>query len=327
MAGYPGELNEQRAEPPADRPRRSALPWIVVILVLVFAFGMIANPWFEQQVRSRLPFIARTEPPKTAVQAQAQSAEALRLQQLLQSLENRQSAASASEDMDAVADQAARLNALEKRFDALDARSTMALANAARAEGMLLALAARRALDTGQPLGVIEGMLRDRFGGTQPQAVAALIAAGQKPVTLSQLQAGLQTLEPQLQQASRGGNWWTELHSDIAGLIMFKRENEPIAEPVEQLKDARQRLMLGDVAGALWQVNRLPEGARAKAGGWVVAARRFLVARQALDTLETVALLAPPPGQAEQVIPLVPDHEQPAMGTPAANTDTGRQPG
>src|SRR3546814_955582 len=104
--------------------------------------------------------------------------------------------------------------------------------------------------------------------GTQPQAVAALIAASQQPVTLSQLQAGLQTLEPQLQHAAQGGNWWSELSSDIAGLILFKRASEPVMQPIAQLRDARQRLSMGDVAGALWPIGRLPGGARAKAAAW-----------------------------------------------------------
>src|SRR3546814_5760426 len=159
---------------------------------------------------------------------------------------------------------------------------------------------------------------RERFGGTQPQAVAALIAASQQPVTLSQLQAGLQTLEPQLQHAAQGGNWWSELSSDIAGLILFKRESEPVMQPIEQLRDARQRLSMGDVAGALWQIGRLPEGARAKAAAWRAAARRYLSAPQALDRLETVALLSPPPGQKAQGHPLPPP---PPAPTPADNAE------
>src|SRR3546814_11941608 len=89
----------------------------------------------------------------------------------------------------------------------------MALANSARAEGMLITLAARRAVDTGQSLGVIEGMLRERLGGTQPQAVAALFAASQQPVNLSKLQTGLQTLERPLQHPARAGNGWGERQS------------------------------------------------------------------------------------------------------------------
>src|SRR3546814_8095440 len=101
-------------------------------------------------------------------------------------------------------------------------------------------------------------MLRERFGGTQPQAVAALIAASQQPVTLSQLQAGLQTLEPQLQHAAQGGNWWSELSSDIAGLILFKRESEPVMQPIEPLRDARQRLRSEEHPSELQSLMRLP---------------------------------------------------------------------
>jgi hypothetical protein len=302
MAGQPGEMNDPNPSPLSERPRRRAWPWVITFAVLTFALGMIANPWFEQEVRSRLPF--RTESvvvsaapqqpsPATASKTAATSSRQLKLE-----------AAQSAADSSAEIAQTQRLAELEKRFEALDAQSSRALANSARAEGMLITLAARRAIDTGQPLGVIEGMLRERFGGTQPQPVAALVTAGQQPVTLSQLQAGLQTLEPQLQKAAQGGSWWSELSSDIAGLILFKRESEPLTQPVEQLKDARQRLVMGDVAGAMWQVSRLPQEARAKAAGWQAAARRYMAAHQALDTLETVALLAPPPGQTEQVIPL-----------------------
>ena len=321
MAGYPGEMNQPI--PPADeRPRRSVFPWLVILALFAFLFGMLASPWFEREVRSRLPFGSGRPATGADRPATVDTRQNAVVEQRLQSLERRPvtSAADAATEKD----QAERLASLEKRFEELDNRSTMALANAARAEGMLLVLAARRAIDTGQSLGVIEGMLRERFGGTQPQAVASLIAASQKPVTLAQLQAGLQTLEPQLEQASRGESWWSELRNDLSRLIIIKRENAPILEPVEQLKDARQRLMVGDVAGALWQIHRLPEQSRQKAGGWIVAARRYLAARQALDSLETVALLAPPPGQLEQVIPLpsapaaaTPDAKSSAAGTPA----------
>src|SRR3546814_18961974 len=75
-------------------------------------------------------------------------------------------------------------------------------------------------------------------------------------------------------------------------------------QPIGQLREARQRLSMGGVAGALWQIGRRPEGARAKAAAWPAAARRYLSAHQALDTLETVALLSPPTGQKAQGIPL-----------------------
>src|SRR3546814_14628723 len=88
-------------------------------------------------------------------------------------------------------------------------------------------------------------------------------------------------------------------------------------QPIEQLRDARQRLSMGDVAGALWQIGRLPEGARAKAADWPAAARRSLSAPQAPDSLETVALLSPPPGQKGHVITPTCDPPSP---TPCSNS-------
>ena len=301
MAGPIGEPRDPLPDSAPYRQKRSVWPWIITLATVSFAIGLLASPWLEKTVRSRLPLPVNTDAPVPAsVRNPPPAVTSGRLAQAAPAASPQDDAARLA----ALAAQERRIDSFERRFDGLDSRTSTALANASRAEGMLLTLAARRALDTGQPLGVIEGMLRERFGGSQPQAVAALVVVGQKPVTLGQLQSSLQTLEPQLQRASTGGGWWDELRSGIAGLILIKRENEPADEPSEQLRDARQRLMMGDVGGALWQVNRLPSDARAKAGGWAAAARRYLIARQALDTLETVALLAPPPGQAEQVIPL-----------------------
>lgn len=319
MASYPGEPTMPTRDVQAPRQRRSIWPWIVTLLAITFMLGMLANPWFEREVRARLPFGAEPAAPETSV-VRRQAAQVANVAQRVQALESKPPPGASEKELEMLSSQADRLKSLEERFTTLDQRSSAALANSARAEGMLLALAARRAIETGQNLGVIEGMLRERFGGSQPQAVAAIISTGQKPVTLTQLQAGLQTLEPQLQQASRGESWLSDLRSDLANLIIFQRENEPVTEPIQQLKDARQRLMAGDVAGALWQVNRLPANARGKAGAWINAARRYLAARQALDTLETVALLAPRPGTEEQVIPLPRD---PIADTPRTVAPAG----
>src|SRR3546814_14899870 len=55
MAGYPGEMSEP--DPGVrTRPRRSVLPWILTFASLTFALGLLANPWFEREIRSRLPF-------------------------------------------------------------------------------------------------------------------------------------------------------------------------------------------------------------------------------------------------------------------------------
>src|SRR3546814_18828310 len=55
MAGYPGEMSEP--DPGVrTRPRRSVLPWILTFASLTYALGLLANPWFEREIRSHLPF-------------------------------------------------------------------------------------------------------------------------------------------------------------------------------------------------------------------------------------------------------------------------------
>jgi hypothetical protein len=85
-----------------------------------------------------------------------------------------------------------RVTQLERRLAEIDNETRAAAGNASRAEGLLIALAARRALDRGVGLGYIEGLLQQRFGATQRPAVATVITASRQPVTLDRLQAGLQ---------------------------------------------------------------------------------------------------------------------------------------
>jgi hypothetical protein len=58
-AGSRERLDRLRARGmrPAARPERSVLPWLISAVLLAFALGLIANPWFEHSVRSQLPGI------------------------------------------------------------------------------------------------------------------------------------------------------------------------------------------------------------------------------------------------------------------------------
>lgn len=96
-----------------------------------------------------------------------------------------------------------RVAQLEQRVAEIDNQSRTAAGNANRAEGLLIALAARRALDRGVGLGYIEGLLQQRFGNTQRQAVATVITASRQPVTLGRLQAGLLEVGPELTERDR----------------------------------------------------------------------------------------------------------------------------
>lgn len=199
-------------------------------------------------------------------------------------------------------DVAQRIVSIETRLDRVDQASRQAVGNADRAEGLLVAFAARRALDRGVALGYIEGLLRERFAQTQRPAVATIITAARRPVTLEALQQGLVELGPDLTAAAPGDSWLTALRRELSGLITIRREGSTSTVPGERLARARDRLEAGQVDVALAEVLRLP--GQARAAEWIGEARRYVAARRALDTIETAALLDPartpgPPRMAE----------------------------
>jgi hypothetical protein len=184
-----------------------------------------------------------------------------------------------------------RVSAIEQRLGQVDTQSRAAVGNADRAEGLLVAFAARRALDRGVPLGFLEALLRQRFGDTQPQAVGMIINAAREPVTLQELQDGLSQAGPQLIGAGPEQNWWGAFRNELGSLITVRRADTPSPEPSERLARATRWLASGEVAPALAEVLRMP--GRDHGRDWVMKARRFVMARQALDTIETAGLLEP----------------------------------
>jgi hypothetical protein len=204
-----------------------------------------------------------------------------------------------------------RVAALEQRIGQLDSQSRAAVGNADRAEGLLVAFAARRALDRGVALGFLEALLRQRFGETQPQAVGMIITAGRDAVTLQELQDGLAQLAPQLIGAGPEQSWLDAVGVELGSLITVRRAGTPSPEPTERLARATRWLEVGEVAPALVEVQRLP--GRGHAQAWVMRARRYVMARQALDAIETAALLEPRAG-----MPAAPAAATPASAHPAA---------
>ena len=184
-----------------------------------------------------------------------------------------------------------RVAQLEQRVAEIDSHSRTAAGNANRAEGLLIALAARRAIDRGVGLGYIEGLLQQRFGNTQRQAVATVITASRQPVTLDRLQAGLQDVGPELTGAGPDQNWWTALKTELSGIVTVRRAGTTSTMPSERLRRATRSLEAGQVDVALLEVLRMP--GRENAAAWVADARRYVAARRALDVIETAALLEP----------------------------------
>ena len=204
-----------------------------------------------------------------------------------------------------------RINLMEQRMAQLDVQSRSAAGNAGRAEALLVAFAARRALDRGVSLGYIEAMLRQRFGGTQPAAVGMLISSAQSPVTLQELQDELVELAPKLSGGGPDQGWWDAFRAELAGMIIVRKAGTPSPLPAERMRRARRALESGQVTVALAEVLRLP--ARDNASAWIAKARRYILARQALDTIETAALVDPRPPSARPAVPV----QVPAPTAPA----------
>ncbi|HEY1605238.1 MAG TPA: hypothetical protein VGF77_06535 [Allosphingosinicella sp.] len=186
-----------------------------------------------------------------------------------------------------------RLAVVEQRLATVDVQSRAAVGNAGRAEALLVAFAARRALDRGIQLGYIEPMIRDRFAASQPQAVATVLTTARQPVTLQQLRTSFDDVAPKLSGGGPEQSWWQALKTELGGLITIRREGTQSTMPSDRLRRARTALDAGDVAVALSEVLRLP--GRDNAADWIEQARRYVAAHQALDTIETAALLEPPP--------------------------------
>lgn len=280
MEYVPGETTA------AAKPRRSLLPLLVVPLI-AFLLGLAAMGWLLSRW-DRGAVLLGVAPAPVPAQVQGPPPQV--------SVERAPAVEDAAAPPDAqrlVIDPeiTRRVNLVEQRLGQLDLQSRAAVGNADRAEGLLVAFAARRALDRGVALGYIEGLLRQRFAQTQPQAVGTIITAARQPVTLQELQDGLQDVAPDLVGGGPEQSFWAALKSEFAGLVAIRRDGTPSTLPSERLRRATRRLEAGQVEVALAEVLRLP--GRVKAAEWIGKARRYVAARRALDAIETAALLEP----------------------------------
>ncbi|HUQ12660.1 MAG TPA: hypothetical protein VM055_00095 [Novosphingobium sp.] len=184
-----------------------------------------------------------------------------------------------------------RLAELEQRMTQLNLQAAAASGNAARAEGLLIAFAARRTIERGAPLGYLESQLKLRFGNAQPNAVETLVGASGKPVTLDVLAQGLHALEPALARAPSDADAWTRVRSEFAQLFVVRRVGTPSPAPARRLERARTYLETGRVEAAIGEVQRMPGAAAAR--DWLALAQRYVQAQRALDLIETAAILEP----------------------------------
>ncbi|WP_296680685.1 hypothetical protein [Novosphingobium sp.] len=182
-----------------------------------------------------------------------------------------------------------RVAALEQRLARLDLQAAAAEGNAARAEGLLVAFAARRAIERGAPLGYLADQLKLRFAAAQPAAVQTVIESAAMPVTLDQLAGGLDTMAQALAAAPKNEGGWQRLRREVSGLFVVRHDDTPLTSPENRLDRARMLLRTGQIDAAVDLIARMP-GADA-ANEWATQARRFAAAQKALDLIETTALL------------------------------------
>lgn len=199
---------------------------------------------------------------------------------------------------------------IENRLTQINADAAAASGNAARAEGLLIAFAARRAIDSGAPLGYLADQLRLRFGSTQPQAVATILSASQAPVTLEILQAELQALDNVLVTGNRDAGIWATVSKEFSELFVLRKDGAPSPAPTQRMLRAHTLVESGNVAGAISEVSAMPGASAAQA--WLTKARRYAQARKALDLLERSALVAAAPAV---IAPVTPAIEQTAPAT------------
>ena len=322
-------LRARTASTTPPRAERAVFPWILSAVLLAFALGLIANPWFEQRVRSQLPGFAAASAPADAA-AVGQHAMLTALQARVAALESRPAAAPLgiaavpSDAAERMARAEARLEGLERvdpatttrldkvaadvaalagRVEASGAASQATLASASasaeQAQRLLVLLAARRTIEAGTRLGALEPALRRQFALDYPQPVEAIAALGAAPMTLAALRSGFDRLRPDVGAPQPGSDrsWWGSLTDTLATVVQLRQTPDPAngIDPDSRMVRAAAALRSGDVPLAVEQVSALPPVPRARAAAWLAAALRYTAGMRALATLEAAALAAPPP--------------------------------
>lgn len=184
-----------------------------------------------------------------------------------------------------------RIAQLEERLARVENASQRAAGSAGRADNLLIAVAARRAVDRGVALGFLERLLVDRFATSHQRAVATIVTGAREPVMLNALIADYELLGPQLRRGGPGEGWWSSFKREIGSIVTVHSARRPSATPDVRFERALRRLQAGDVDQALAETMRMPGAA--SAAGWVADARRYIAVHRALDEIEAAALMPP----------------------------------
>jgi hypothetical protein len=186
----------------------------------------------------------------------------------------------------------ARVVAIEQRLG--DARSTPASDRAVRLG--LAAMELRMAVERGWPfpaeLEAVSRLVEDPSGLAPLKAVAD--TGLPTPAVLAQT---LSKLTPTMLQVAnppgREGGVLDRLEAGVERLVRIRRIDEaPGDDPAAVIARADVKATRGDIAGAVAEIDKLPDKIRAPASGWISTARARLAALEAARQLSIHALQA-----------------------------------
>lgn len=195
----------------------------------------------------------------------------------------------------AVPGEAMRIGALEARLANVEGSMQRAEGTAGRANALLVAFAARRAIERGVALGYLEPLLIQRFGNGHERAVATIVTGGRTPQTLDSLVEQFEQLGPVLRGPAADESWWTGVQRELGSLVSIHRADRPSPLPQARFDRAMAALKAGKVDIALAETMRLPGASRPEAAAWIERARRQVQVNRALDEIESAALLGSGP--------------------------------
>ncbi|QNM82079.1 hypothetical protein H8M03_08530 [Sphingomonas sabuli] len=190
---------------------------------------------------------------------------------------------------------AEQIGELQARVQRVESESEEVQGSAGRADALLIAFSARRAIERGVRLGYLEPLLVDRFGKQHPQAVARIVTTARAPVRLSELITRYQDLQQDLTGPPPDEGLWTGFKRGIGSLVSVRRSDRPSTQPQARYDRALSHMMSGEVDSALAETMRLPGAPRANE--WVRDARRYVATHRALDEIESAALVGGPAAQ------------------------------
>jgi hypothetical protein len=273
------------------RPRKGGLRWILLGLLMAFIGGAVITFLLVKGDNWRVSDIVAMP----GAQAPVATAPLGQSARPLPTPTAPQAAQEVAQRVDQMAEQTGgidqRVAALEQRLTRLDLQTQAAEGNAARAEGMLIAFAARRALERGQPLGYLEDQLRLRFGESRPNAVATVIDAAAEPVSLDELLAQLNSLGSEVVQPPSQGGLLARMGYELSRLFSVRSDETPSPVADQRLDRARLYLENGRVERAIAEVRAMPNAAAA--AGWLERAERYSAAQRALESLEAASIADP----------------------------------